>query len=134
MILFGRMILASLVLLSTSVGFSKTLTCQGKNADGSDVVFSQTPTANNQVTVSFENTQDGKSLYKNQWTSDDAKLTDTETEYSSSVSMGSRAEYFAELDLQKIDAANLTGIFTYEENDSGWEYSAAVSNILCEEK
>jgi hypothetical protein len=126
-----KMFVASAVVLSASASFAGTLSCQGKSTDGSDILFVQTMRTDSSVGVSIVNTLNGKSLYTNSWESDDTNVAQSDVEIKSSVSAGSRSEYFARLDLQKINDTQYSGLLTYDENDSGWEFSATVEKILC---
>lgn len=94
-----------------SLGFSKTLRCQG-----SDVNSGQ----NFRVTVALSGTDAAVSVrsggYANSWTADDLQVQRRKGETTIVAISGDRGEYYLRVQVKDKESS-----LDYAENDSGWE-------------
>jgi hypothetical protein len=124
-----KLTLVCAISLSATASLAAHVTCKGQSDNGTDIIFRHTTRADGSVKISIIESQDGNIVYKNSWSSD---LTTRSPKVNGLIlqdSTGSRGEYYSQLDM-----TGDRGTLNYEENDSGWEYSAQVSQMICETK
>ena len=96
-----------------SLGFSKTLRCQGSDANSGEAF---------RVTVALSGTEAAVSVrsggYANSWSADDLQVQKRKGETTIVASSGDRGEYYLRMQV-KGNSSSLD----YAENDSGWEMS-----------
>lgn len=96
-----------------SLGFSKTLRCQGSDVNSGEAF---------RVTVALSGTEAAVSVrsggYANSWSADDLQVQKRKGETTIVASAGDRGEYYLRMQVK----GNLSSL-DYAENDSGWEMS-----------
>lgn len=107
-------------LLISSLSQARTIECSG-------VGIADEPVS---ITVDIEGSNASVKFvgadYENSWEADDVKVSKAVNGIRIQVSSGSRSEYYADLNV-----IGSKGTLSYDENDSGWEYSVKADNLKC---
>ncbi|WP_413290940.1 hypothetical protein [Bdellovibrio sp. HCB337] len=114
-------------LMGASAAQAKTILCSGLSQKGEIIVLSVIMDESLKTTISIQ-----AGDHENSWDADQMTFDQRSDEAILTASAGDRGEYYIQVKVPQT--SKTVASVSYDENDSGWEFSAESKKLTCKTK